>query len=574
VASTFQFGGLVSGLDTSKMIETLMAVERRPLDQLEERQQALTDRKTALGELSGKLATVRSKALSLLLSSTTQARTATSSDTGVATASAGANTAVQSVGLNVTSLATKTIVTSANTIGSPVNAAAPLASAGLATTPTTGKFSINGTSIAVDAATDSLSTVINRINTTFGGTVTAALDGTSNRLVLSSTAGPVTLGTGGDTSNFLAATKVAAAPAVFNGGSGAWETTSTGPIGVTQTSAKLADSRLAGLTAGSGSFTINGVSFSWNGATDTLNGLIGRINGSAANVVASYDASADKFTLKNRNTGGVDVAYADTSGDLMGALFNGGASKTLGQNAQYSIDGGPAQYSTSNVVTDALTGVSITLKGTGATTLDVAHDTSTAVTAVKDFVSAFNEALTLVRDKTKVDVSTSTRGIFAGDSFIQGIEYKLRGIANSSASGLSTQYKTLPSIGISTGAIGAAVGSTNELVLDEAKLTKALQTDPTAVTALLSAKDGPVDTLNKYLLGITSVSGPLGSSQQSADRQIYDLGSQMRTVQDRLDAKQAALEKKFADLESTMSGLQAQGQQLSAQIGQLGAMGG
>jgi flagellar hook-associated protein 2 len=171
-----------------------------------------------------------------------------------------------------------------------------------------------------------------------------------------------------------------------------------------------------------------------------------------------------------------------------------------------------------------------------------------------------------VQDNTKVDAATRTRAAFAGDAMIEGIMTRLRAVVNSAASGLTTTYKSLPSIGLSSGAVGSAVGTTTSLVLDETKFTEALTANPEAVQNLFGVSGGPLDSLKSYLISATSYSGMLNSSQTSADTQLRDLDRRVTDMQSRLDAKQAALQKKYSDLESTLSKLQAQSSSLSQQL--------
>jgi flagellar hook-associated protein 2 len=570
VAGTFQIGGLVSGLDTAKIIETLMTVEQRPLKQLESQQQRLIDRKTALAELATKLSTLRSKSLSLMLSPTSQARAATSSNTAVATAVASPGTALQQVNLQVISLATKSTLSSGAAIGNSIDPTVTLANAGFGTTPTSGTFSINGVNITVNAATETLNDVINNINASGAG-VTATLVG--NQLELSSN-GPITIGVHGNTSNFLQVTKLAASMSVFDGVA-TYTNTSTAGMGVAQATKPLASANLAaGLPDPTGQFTINGVAFTWDSSVDTINTIVSKINSSAAKVTASYDLGTDRVTLTAKETGPAAIAVSDDTGTLLNALGLMGGPQSFGQAAQYSVNGGPVQASTSNVVTDAVSGMTFTLKGVGNTSIDVTQDVAATVNGVKEWVAAYNEALSLIRTQLAVDPATNVPGIFTGNSTVQGIEARLRRVANTKDSSLGTIYTELPNIGISTGAIGATPGTTNELVLDESKLTQALTQDPAAVSALLSSTTGPVATLNTYLLGVTGFTGPLKSSQSSAERQIRDLDTRMRSLQTRLNARQVALEKKFAALEAAMARMQAQSAQLSGQLGQLGALGG
>ena len=241
---------------------------------------------------------------------------------------------------------------------------------------------------------------------------------------------------------------------------------------------------------------------------------------------------------------------------------------SLGQNARYSINGGATQTSTSNTVTRAISGVTLNLAGTLNTTatVSIAQDTTAAIANVKTFVTAYNDALKWVQDNTKVDAATKTRGDFAGDAMIEGIMNRLRAVVNTAASGLTTTYKSLPSIGLSSGAVGSAVGTTSSLVLDETKFSAALTSNPEAVQNLFGLSGGPLDSLKSYLISATSYSGMLNSSQTSADTQLRDLDRRITDMQSRLDQKQAALQKKYSDLEATLSKLQAQSSSLSQQL--------
>lgn len=568
MSGTFQFSGLISGIDSSKIIDQLMALERQPLQRLQQQQQTLQDRKAAYAALADKLSALQAKTFNLLLSTTTQGRTATSSNTNVATATASPNTAIQSFTLNVTSLATKTSVTSPTQIGQAIDPNVPLANAGFGTTPTSGSFTINGVSITVNAATDTLNDVINRINTTPGLTATASLLG--NTLQLSDSQ-PIVVGSGGDTSNFLQVTKLAAAPSVETPpGSGTFITTSTGPLGVANPSATLANARLATtLATTTGSFTINGVTISWDSSVDSINSIVSKINSSGAKVTASYDPNTDTFRLEANDTGSAQIALTDNGGSNLLTALKVTGTQSIGTNAAYSVNGGPTQYSTSNAITNLVPGVNATLSGTGTTTITIAQDTASAVSAVKDFITAFNDALTLVRQDVLVDPKTNKASIFTGDAFIEGLEFQLRAVVDTADTSLTTQFKTLPGIGISSGPVGSIPGTTNSLVLDEAKLTQALQSDPNAVTALLTDSNGPVGKLNSFLRSVTSFTGPLQSGQTSADQEISDLSQRITDLQERLDQRQQALEQQFAALEQAMAQLQTQSAQLAGQLGQL-----
>lgn len=113
-------------------------------------------------------------------------------------------------------------ISSANTLGT-VRTTAALSSAGLATGVSgAGAFKVNGVDISYDTSTDSLSTLITRINQSGAG-VTAAYDSANDRFTLTNnTTGDVGLGATNDTGNLLAALGLTAATgAAFSRGKNA-----------------------------------------------------------------------------------------------------------------------------------------------------------------------------------------------------------------------------------------------------------------------------------------------------------------------------------------------------------------
>lgn len=86
--STIQLPGLLTGIDTSTLIQQLLAVESRTLNMYEERKSLWDERKDALTELKTKLSSLRSTVRSLSDAGGLRAFTTTSSDTDKLTAEA------------------------------------------------------------------------------------------------------------------------------------------------------------------------------------------------------------------------------------------------------------------------------------------------------------------------------------------------------------------------------------------------------------------------------------------------------------------------------------------------------
>ena len=94
------FGGLSTGLPTEDIISGLMAVERMPLDRLEEKKEAETTRLQAFGQLRDLLDGLRTAASGLNL--TSDVRTS-SADVGQATAFSATASAAQTGSYDIAS---------------------------------------------------------------------------------------------------------------------------------------------------------------------------------------------------------------------------------------------------------------------------------------------------------------------------------------------------------------------------------------------------------------------------------------------------------------------------------------
>lgn len=148
-----------------------------------------------------------------------------------------------------------------------------------------GSFQINGVSISVNPAADSVQAVISRINGAGAG-VTASYNSGTDRLVITPDVAGATLTVGSDTSGFLAAVGMAT-------GTTATRANADGAFHATGASGPLFD---PGMSVQAGSFTVNGVSIAV-AADDTINSVLARITASAAGVTASYDAATEMITL-------------------------------------------------------------------------------------------------------------------------------------------------------------------------------------------------------------------------------------------------------------------------------------
>lgn len=147
-----------------------------------------------------------------------------------------------------------------------------------------GNFQLNGQNISV-VTTDTINDVINRINQSSSG-VTANFNAATERIeFLQDTEGSAyDVDLQGDTSNFLAATKLDSA---------------TVTPGIDPESEQAFDLVPAFASVGSGSIVVNGESIDVDTASDSLLTVIDKINNSAANVSASFDTQTQRVSIES-----------------------------------------------------------------------------------------------------------------------------------------------------------------------------------------------------------------------------------------------------------------------------------
>lgn len=485
-----RIGNFYSSFDTDAVVAQLKAAAEVPINQIDAQEATINQQNDAVTAIQTQFATLLSRANTLMDPASVSAKTATVTGDGVS-AAATPDAVPGSFTVGVTQIATGTSATG-SALTAALDATSMLNASNFGTPVTAGTFTIKtsqGTAtITVDPTTQSLNDVIAAINAQTGTTgVTAALttdaNGKSILELNSASAGAIQLGSGADTSNFLAATNLVASP-------GTTTRDSTLPIARINLAASMATASFAGGAPVSGphSFTINGVQINYDASADSLSTIINRINTSAAGVKATYDAVTDKLTLTQTKLGSIGIQLADdgTGGNLLATTGLLGASQTLGQNAAYSINGGATQYSASNAITIG-NGVTVTLTApTGPTpaTVTIGADETSAVTNINNFVSDYNTLMTALAAATKADKDNP--GPLSGDSDLISLMSSLRSMISDVGTNVTGSDTILSDIGLSFGPIGSAVGTTDTLVFDQDAFNAAVQADPVSVQNALS----------------------------------------------------------------------------------------
>jgi flagellar hook-associated protein 2 len=329
-------------------------------------------------------------------------------------------------------------------------------------------------------------------------------------------------------------------------------------------------------------------------AGDSLQTIADKINGSSGiGVYASVVNS--KLVLSGKTTGAANTISVTSDGSLAGDLAF--AQSQTAQDASFTVDG-VAKTSSSNVVSDAIVGLKLTLKAqtTSPVTVTVSvpgADTDKITERVKDFVDQYNSTIDFIRAKlSEKRVANPTtdderaQGLLSGDAQLGRLLSTLRQSVSDLVGGRPTDLDQLSEVGITTGATtGSATPSADaiagKLVLDSAKLAEKLNARLSDVKALFHNVTGDASTegfaqrIDRVLEPMTtSITGMLPSriaSQQS----IVDLLKKRQSDMDvRLAQRETALRRQFSALEAALSQLQSQNDYVGSQLARLSSSSG
>jgi flagellar hook-associated protein 2 len=300
----------------------------------------------------------------------------------------------------------------------------------------------------------------------------------------------------------------------------------------------------------------------------------------SANSITFGDPNSFLKTAGVLNAGGTVNDYTVTG--LSDPLVGGKVQNA--QDAIFTVNGLSVTNST-NTISNAIQGVSLTLNAPGESNVTVTSDPTIAKNAVKAFIDAYNSAQDKISSYVSYDKTTKKAGILFGDQSVQSIQSSLRQKVASVITGPGN-YKVLSDIGIATSS--ANYGKSPDLVFDETKFMSALTKDAKSVANLFSASymgstpvedpnntdvngnsapihDGLSNMLKAYLNPFTKYGGIIDSTTGNFDQQIRDINIQIENLEERALAYEESLKKKYASLEATLSGLKSQGDWLASQ---------
>lgn len=548
--------GLASGIDTSAVVDALMNVAKQPQLALTHKQAQASARSTALGAIKAELNGVKGLADALR--------------------SPGLFANTQTVDSSDTTKITATRISGAGTGGSQI-VVSRLASSQQRTYNFTQD---TGSDTTIDFGGGQTLTIAS------GSTIDNVVD-----LINSSSASPVYAAKVSDPNDPTGATKLLVLSSKVPGSGGNFSLGSGTTTGLAEIAA---DAKAHAASAWQQTFdytsdAVNPTTITINGtnvniaAGATVDDVVSAINGASSGVTASKDSNGR--LLMTSNTVGSSGNFTASGSQLAAYGSTAGLDSTLTNlNAAYSVDGGPTRYATSNIVTDAVPGIQLTLKAASADPVTItvgspAPNVDTIKQSVHDFVDSYNALMSdlssRISEQPVIPPSQDSdylKGLFFGDSLLQNIQDRLRNVVMSPI-GSDSSLNLLSQIGISTGATtgGGAVNQDSiagKLVVDDDKLTQMLTDNPDGVKKLLGASvgtngfaqalDGALDPEVQAGGDFDTLISQANSLASDYADQIADWDQRLSNQQDRLKAQFAAMESALAKSQSTQSWLTSQ----------------
>lgn len=336
-------------------------------------------------------------------------------------------------------------------------------------------------------------------------------------------------------------------------------------------------------TVGTGTLdiTVGGASasVSIDSTDNTLAGIAAAINGAANNpgVSASIITGSDgaRLVLSGTTTGAsnaITVSETDGGTGLASLTYDPTTNYTsnltqtqAATNANFTINKFAAT-SASNVVTSAISGVTLNLAGASATgtttTLTVSPDTTAAQASITAFVTALNGALSSIQTLTGYDPTTQTAGALQGNATLQSFQNQLENIlnqVNSSGSSGSGGVSSLSDLGITANTSGTY--DTNASTLGNA-----LSSSLSSIGNLLGGKNGIATQIDSLVTQYTEPGGLLSSINQGLQTGLTNVATQQTQLNAELATYSATLTAQYNAMDAAVAALKETQTYLTAEF--------
>ena len=273
--------------------------------------------------------------------------------------------------------------------------------------------------------------------------------------------------------------------------------------GFAETSSAIGNGTIA-ITVGS---TVTEITI--NDSNSSLDGIRLAINNSGANVQANFinDGSTNnpvKLVISGKQTGTENAVSISASNTLFGFGQSSPISFTetqAAQNASFDLDG-VAVSKASNVVTDVISGTTLTLESAGSGIITLSPDEEAIKEKVQNYVDGYNEIILHLSSELALTESTGETGVLFANFTIQNLQQTLRETVSDEVVGIDGSFNFLSQIGVRTQSDGT-------ISIDDGILSTAIASDIGNVTQLFSSSGKTSDSSITFV-GFTDNTEPGG----------------------------------------------------------------
>lgn len=345
------------------------------------------------------------------------------------------------------------------------------------------------------------------------------------------------------------------------------------------TAHKLASGAYAGLdtAVGTGSLSVtvgdSSLELTLDGDNNSLAGIRDAINNADDNpgvrATTIKDDDGYHLVLTATVTGldnQISVTRSGGDGGLDSLVYDPGTLTNLSQkqealNAEIELEGF-SYSSSSNTVEDAIEGVTINLQQVdtdSSYTLTVSVDDNAIVSALNNFVSAFNTGRNLVNSLSAYNAASGSAGVLQGDALTRGLQSRLRDLAFADYSASNTAYSAL-------GEIGIAFDSSGALSVDATAFKSALSTNFDDVVGMLTGEGGIRANFETVLGGYLDSDGLFDSRADSLSSRQARIATQQEALDRRMEQVEARLRRQFTALDGLVAQLNTTSNFLTQQL--------
>jgi flagellar hook-associated protein 2 len=310
--------------------------------------------------------------------------------------------------------------------------------------------------------------------------------------------------------------------------------------------------------------SVGGASASINidSSNNTLQGIVAAINSATDNPGVSASilttTAGARLVLSGTVTGtanAITVTQSGGDGGLATLAYDpaNGINKLTqtqaAKDANFSINGFPATSPT-NLVSTAITGVTLTLLKTTAaatpTTLTIGNDTTGAQTSISTFVTALNGVLTSIQSLTSYDPTTGASGPLLGNQTILSFKNQLSKILSQVNTAIANGAQNLTGLGIAANPQGT-------YSTDATALTNALNASVSSVGQLLGGPTGIATKLDDFITQYTQAGGLLDTITKGLQSGLSDVTKQQDDLTARLKVYSATLTQQYNAMDSAVA---------------------